>query len=289
MRTIYYLPKDRIELRLAESNFFGYMRWYDYHTGKAPNYNFGNGDPTYGNYNYATSWYTTPRGANNRPFTPINTPASATTESTEGRSWGLYAINHHHGGILNEGTENSNNIPVLNGWNYTYAKGATYSTEQDKRAAGYHTIACDVSAYTDYEITTEGGVVKSIEEPTLSYRQLFDLRPAGEMADKFAALESGEYLEEYHYQAPAGKNILLTPQFKYRKGTNDEYLSKLCYFYWNGENLVRVALVPHVKNQTVISGIKDPVECNRQLNDTQIGCKVSACFGNIFYKEFSYL
>ncbi len=239
-RTIYYLPEDRIELRLAESNFFGYMRWYDYHTGKAPNYNFGNSDPTYGNYNYATSWYTTPRGANNQPFTPINTPASAATEGSEGRSWGLYAINHNHGGILNEGTENSNNIPVLNGWNYTYIKGQTYSTEQAKRAAGYHTIACDVSAYTDYEITTEGEVVKSITEPTLSYRQLFDLRPAGEMADKFAALADGKYLEEYHYQAPAGKNILLTPQFKYRKGTNDEYLSKLCYFYWNGENLVRV-------------------------------------------------
>ena len=233
-RTIYYLPEDRIELRLAESNFFGYMRWYDYHTGKAPNYNFGN------NYNYATSWYTTPRGANNQPFTPINTPQSAATESTEGRSWGLYAINHYHEGILNEANENSNNTPVLNGWNYTYTKGQNYSTEQAKRAAGYHTIACDVSAYTDYVITTDGGVVKSITEPTLSYRQLFDLRPAGEMADKFAALKSDEYLEEYHYLAPAGKNILLTPQFKYRKGTNDEYLSKLCYFYWNGENLVRV-------------------------------------------------
>ena len=239
-RTIYYLPEDRIELRLAESNFFGYMRWYDYHTDKAPNYNFGNNDPTYGNYDYATSWYTTPRGANNRPFTPINTPASADTEGSEGRSWGLYAINHYHGGILNEGTENSNNTPVLNGWNYTYAKGTTYSTESTKRAAGYHTIACDVSAYTDYEITTDGGVVKSITEPTLSYRQLFDLRPAGEIADKFAKLENDKYLEEYHYQAPAGKNILLTPQFKYRKGTNDEYLSKLCYFYWNGDNLVRV-------------------------------------------------
>lgn len=232
-RTIYYLPKDKIELRLAESNFFGYMRWYDYHTDKAPNYNFGN------DYDYATSWYTTPRGANNQPFTPINTPASAATEGDEGRSWGLYAINHHHGGILNEGTENSNNIPVLNGWNYKYTKGQTYSTEQAKRAAGYHTIACDVSAYTDYEITTEGGVVKSIEEPTLSYRQLFDLRPAGEIADKFAKLENDKYLEEYHYQAPAGVNVLLTPQFKYRQGT-DQYLSKLCYFYWENSTLVRV-------------------------------------------------
>lgn len=234
-RIIYYLPEDRIELRLAESNFFGYMRWYDYHTGKAPNYNFGN------DYDYATSWYTTPRGANNQPFTPINTPASAETENAEGRSWGLYAINHNHGGILNEGTENSNNTPVLNGWNYNYTKGSTYSTEQDKRAAGYHTIACDVSAYTDYVITKDDktGLVNSITEPTLSYRQLFDLRPVGEIADKFAKLENDKYLEEYHYQASAGKNILLTPQFKYKRG-NDEYLSKLCYFYWNGENLERV-------------------------------------------------
>lgn len=234
-RTIYYLPNERIELRLAESNFFGYMRWYDYKTGKAPNYNFGDG------YYYSTSWYTTPRGANNQPFTPINTPASAATEGDEGRSWGLYAINHHHGGILNEGTENSNNIPVLNGWDYKYTKGQTYPTEQAKRAAGYHTIACDLSAYTDYEIVKDQttGLVTSITEPTLSYRQLFDLRPAGEMADKFAKLENDKYLEEYNYQAPAGVNVLLTPQFKYRQGT-DQYLSKLCYFYWENSTLVRV-------------------------------------------------
>ena len=238
-RTIYYLPGEQIELRLAESNFFGYMRWYDYHTGKAPNYNFGKDDPTYGDYNYATSWYTTPRGANNQPFTPINTPQNTATESTEGRSWGLYAINHYHGGILNEANENSNNTPVLNGWNYNYTQGNTYTEESSKRAAGYHTIACDVSAYTDYDITTENGLVKKITEPTLSYRQLFDLRPAGEMADKFAALEGDRYLEEYHYQAPAGKNVLLTPQFKYRKGT-DQYMSKLCYFYWNGNQPARV-------------------------------------------------
>lgn len=237
--TIYYLPGEQIELRLAESNFFGYMRWYDYHTGKAPNYNFGKDDPTYGDYNYATSWYTTPRGANNQPFTPINTPQSAATESTEGRSWGLYAINHYHGGILNEANENSNNTPVLNGWNYNYTQGNTYTEESSKRAAGYHTIACDVSAYTDYDITTENGLVKKITEPTLSYRQLFDLRPAGEMADRFAALKDNEFLETYSYQAPAGKNVLLTPQFKYRKGT-DQYMSKLCYFYWNGNQPTRV-------------------------------------------------
>ena len=250
-RTIYYLPEDKIELRLAESNFFGYMRWYDQHTGKAPNYNFGNYNQVDA-YDYHTTWYTTPRGGNNQAFTPINTPQSAATESTEGRSHGLYAINHHHGGILNEGSENSNNTPVLNGWNYTYNRNA--ASDAEKHASGYHTIACDVSAYTDYEIAKDAnGIVTSITEPTLSYRQVFDLRPAGEIADKFAALKAGKYLEEYSYQAPAGKNILLTPQFKYRRGT-DQYLSKLCYFYWAGANLVRVTDATWKEGNTTLTG-----------------------------------
>ena len=250
-KTIYYLPGERIELRLAESNFFGYMRWYDYNTGKAPNYNFGNHDQADA-YDYRATWYTTPRGANNQPFTPINTPQSAATESSEGRSYGLYAINHYHGGILDEGQENSNNTPVLNGWNYTYTKGTIY-TDATKAAAGYHIIACDVSAYTDYEIEQAEGLVTSITEPTLSYRQLFDLRPAGEMADSLAARnQRSEYLEEYTYQAPAGKNIQLTPQFKYKQGT-EEYLSKLGYFYWNGNDLVRVTDATWSEDATIIS------------------------------------
>ena len=93
-------------------------------------------------------------------------------------------------------------------------------------------MACDVSAYTDYEITKTGNRVTSITEPTLSYRQLFHLRPASEMADKLKNLGDNEYLEEYQYIAPAGKQILLSTEFRHSKVRSHE--SELCYFYWNG-------------------------------------------------------
>ena len=51
------------------------------------------------------------------------------------RSYGLYAINKADGGVLNEDNP-SNQAPIIKGW----VDGAA------------HTIACDVSAYTDYRI-----------------------------------------------------------------------------------------------------------------------------------------
>ena len=208
-RTIYYLPNQEIELRLPESGFSGYMRWYDYET---------NGDPYY-NYAYgkdSTHWVLSPRAANGNPFSAINTPQSSSTIGTEGYSYGLYAINKANGGILDEGNP-YNPMPIIKGWN----SGAA------------HTMACDVSAYTDYRIVYNENNqtrIDTIQEPTLSYRQLFHLRPASEMADTLAARSSrGVYLEEYKYQAPAGKQILLSTEYRHSKVRSHK--SELCYFY----------------------------------------------------------
>ena len=219
-RTIYYLSGEPVELRLPESGFSGYMRWYDYET---------NGDPNY-NYCYdttSTQWITAPY-TNNRAFAAINTPVSKeSAENREGFSYGLYALNRYSktttgttisdamGAILNE-TNPNNPAPVLQGWS-------------DNK---YHVMACDVSAYTDYTIWTSqnGARIDSIMEPTLSYRQLFHMRPASEMADTLAARsERGVYLENYKYQAPAGKQILLSTEFRHSKVRSHE--SELCYFY----------------------------------------------------------
>ena len=225
-RTIYYLPNQEIELRLPEAGFSGYMRWYDYET---------NGDPYY-NENPAdsTDWIRSPRAADGTPFFAINTPKDASDAShiADGISYGLYALNKDKdnngsdaaiGGILNEDNTN-NQAPILKGWNYTTSEEA------------YHTIACDVSAYTDYEVNVTSGKIVSITEPTLSYRQLFHLRPAEEMADMLKEKsERGEYLENYKYQAPAGKQILLATQYRYKKARS--HSSEMCYFYkanWGG-------------------------------------------------------
>ena len=223
-KTIYYTPnQEEIELRLQESGYSGYMRWYDYETGGDPYYNYTH-DITGAS---TTSWVRSPRGNNNAAFSAINTPRQGATPeemndiiANEGHSHGLYSLNKADGGALDEDNPYNNN-PIIKGW----ADGAA------------HIMACDVSAYTDYEITRDDyGQITSVTEPTLSYRQIFHLRPAQEMADTLKARsERGVYLEEYKYQAPAGKQILLTTEYRYKKARS--HSSEMCYFYkanWGG-------------------------------------------------------
>lgn len=243
-RTIYYTKRQQIELKLAESGFSGYMRWYDYETGGNPHYNDRHNT---NNEEYpSTDWHTQPRTANGHWFVNINTPQNSTTVSDEGYSWGLYALHESAkdkagrqltaamGAILDETYKTNDRLaqpaPILYGWNYTY--NANAATPNDKRAAGYHTMACDVSAYIDYEITTQDdntSRITHIKEPTLSYRQLFHLKPAEEIADKFAALKDGEYLEEYHYMAPVGPDVYLSTEFRHAAKQPE---TEKCYFYW---------------------------------------------------------
>lgn len=222
-RTIYYLPNEEIEFRPAESGYSGYMRWYDYKTGMDPYYNENPID--------STTWILSPRAASGAAFSAINTPQNNHTYEVDGRSYGLYAINKAEGGVLNEDNP-ANPAPKIKGWNYNSIENAS------------HTIACDMSAYRDYVIkdtTFANGEkrIQSITEPTLSYRQLFHLKPAEEIANKFADLQEGQYLEEYHYQAPVGKTVLLATEFRFNKVRSHK--SEMCYFYrGSDEKLYRI-------------------------------------------------
>ena len=138
-----------------------------------------------------TTWSTSPLGDN------IN--------SSDGDSYGIYDTNMTK--------DEASRVPIINGW-------------ADGKA---HIIACDVSNYIDYTIDRESGQVKSITEPTLSYRQLFHLRPAREMADKFQNLAADKYLEEYYYTAPVNRDIYLATEFRYNTGST----SDKCYFYYD--------------------------------------------------------
>ena len=204
-QTIYYLPNDEIDLILPEAQFMGYKRWYDYETGCNPVWNLNEED--------RTTWHVAPAGTN------IN--------NSYGDSHGIYST-----------TNTNTNNPILYGWTYTY--NANASTPDDKRKSGYHTMACDVSNYKDYEIRyNEAGDIDTIVEPTLSYRQLWHLRPANEMADKFDALAEGEYLEVHNYMAPTNKNIFLVPDY----GHNRDVLSHNNYFYYAGANKTNITRI----------------------------------------------
>lgn len=151
-----------------------------------------------------TTWATAPQGS------LIGTQGSP---DVYGNTYGVYDINQRDA-----------NTPVIKGW----ANGAA------------HIIACDISNYKDYTFTPNTNSPEEITEPTLSYRQLFHLRPAAEIAQKFADLETGEYLEEYTYMAPVGTDIYLSTEFRYNSDTESDN----CYFYYtdpvNKTGLTRV-------------------------------------------------
>ena len=164
-------------------------------------YDYETGSNPVWNLNEAdrTTWHVAPAGTN------IN--------NSYGDSHGIYST-----------TNTNTNNPILYGW-------------EDGAA---HIMACDVSNYKDYEIRyNEAGDIDTIVEPTLSYRQLWHLRPASEMADKFDALAEGEYLEVHHYMAPTNKNIFLVPDY----GHNREVLSHNNYFYYAGDNKTNITRI----------------------------------------------
>lgn len=90
-------------------------------------------------------------------------------------------------------------------------------------------IACDVAQYGDYDVTNT-----SIVEPTLSYRMVYDIRPASEMAALLDKCTSTP-LETYNILAPAGKSVRFGPQYRWAGGAN--YVN---YYYTSGGNVVRL-------------------------------------------------
>ena len=179
-KTIYYLPGEDITLRIAETTFNGYYRWYDYQTGGNPYYNANTSDQT--------TWVTHPQGAS------IN--------YSDGDTYGIYSTNSEGG-----------TIPVIRGW-------------ADGKA---HIIASDISNYLDFR---NAGTSDTIIEPTLSYRQLFHLRPAQEMAERFkAAAAKQEFVENHKYTAPVGQTIYLTTDYRYAGGDESD---RSYYYYTNG-------------------------------------------------------
>lgn len=205
-RTIYYTGTETsIPLELAETNFFGYMRWYNYDTDD------GSG----------ITWVTddAPRG-NNGNFVEV-------TDNTKHLGWfgwnrsnttGNPVANGGTGGVLNN-AENSNQTPNINisGW------------------TGTRTIACDVSHYLDYTVTRVDDKIVGVKEPRLSYRQLFHFKPASEMAAKLDACTGDRYLETYKYTAPTNTDIYLATAYHHSMPT-----TALNNYFYNEANPTRI-------------------------------------------------
>ena len=130
-------------------------------------------------------------------------------------------------------------------YNYTANAKGVYVYGSDKRSGETYykmdgnaiRIACDVAQYGDYDVTNT-----SIVEPTLSYRMVYDIRPASEMAAMLDNCTS-EPLETYNILAPAGETVRFGPQYRWDGG--EDYVN---YYYTNGGNVVRLSNYQWYKN-----------------------------------------
>lgn len=160
--TIYYNPAGAdIPLSLKDRGFNGYMRWYDYNTGRDPQYytkedgsigelpDFWKQIP-YGRLNYGANKET-------HPFHAIN------TDPEQSKGW--YFLPSKSGDYKEVDTNRGGGLllfpaPIVH---------IEQAIDMD--------IACDVSNYSDYVLKMVGDRLDTLREPTLSYRQIFHLRP----------------------------------------------------------------------------------------------------------------
>lgn len=100
-------------------------------------------------------------------------------------------------------------------------------------------VVCEVSAYADYKSSYDfDSNVSTFVEPTLSYRQIFEIRPASEMAVKLDVC-TDKPLEEYNIIAPADKGINIGPKYAW---SGDE---KIVNYYYTDRNSGKIV---HAQN-----------------------------------------
>lgn len=152
----------------------------------------------------------------------INLPSKSATSPHHYYRWYDYKTDGASAQLKSGGTLYTNGRVTYGGSLFdaiTYTIPSTLGTNPD-------IIACDVSAYTDYNLN---GTV--LTEPTLSYRCIFELRSAKEIADKLKTCTGDKYLEEYTVYMPSTKlpNAANNPRVCLKYNANN-------YFGYNSSN-----------------------------------------------------
>ncbi len=201
-KTIYYTSGETIELMANEPNMRGYWRWYDYDTDADPRYYLDSSKNWKDSGN--NFWIKKPKDNKGYTFTAINeNEGGAATR-------GYYSVNTDNFPSAVADFSWSNMMPQIKGW----------SDKQERN------IALDASAYQDFTITST-----SITEPTLSYRQIWHLRPAETIADSLDKCTTiDKPYESHEYIAPINQKVYLATNFPHKAYLH--HASELCYWFY---------------------------------------------------------
>lgn len=213
---LYAIPEEPLNLPLHRDHW-GYYRWFNYE---------GTGHDKDPEYNSLWTYSVVPKNVRNAEFMPIN---HSTDASSRGR-WD----------VIRDAEHPSN--PKFTQDHFTKGIRTTvpavyYPAKNDKTGK----IACDVSDYYNIKTTASTGVgvdLKSLTEPTLSYRQIFDIQPAKTRAEQLKNVRGdgsgANWLENYTIVAPAGRAFTIQPQcpiaYRGSQEIDEEHLQYIYYF-----------------------------------------------------------
>ncbi len=228
--TLYYIDGDEIELRRKERGYLGWTRWYDY-TNRSDLGDLYVDEPRYRDADGSTD------------FELIGSkPATA---------HGRYFRRDFNFG------ENINAVDKGDDQNYPIIR---IKKELDNEEDKAFRIAVDASNYIDFAFEAEHQPdpnnptvqADAVTEPTLSTRQIFDIRPASERAEDLAGVKTStrhevrynteKYLEDHTIVAPAlnDNKITLSPQYYYTNPAAAGRMADFGYIYEEGGKFYRI-------------------------------------------------
>ena len=222
--TLYAIPGEELQL-LLHRDHWGYYRWFIYDEANRERDIEYNATWSWGNSNTNK-----PENALGEDYMVIN---HTTDEASKGQWDVIKDVKNPSNTMFSSdhfvpGTATS--IPTID-----------YPESNSKNGQ----IACEVSAYYDIDPTGEvGKSLSKVIEPTLSYRQIFDIQPAKTQADKMAdcRVNGGEghngYMEEHTVIVPAGQAFTLLQQYPVLDANNGvvqrDHLQYIYYFNTTG-------------------------------------------------------
>ena len=220
-RILYYYPDQNVELPVRERAFYGWWRWYREGAGE-----IGDSDIP------DSLWRTAPRneGKYNNPYRIIGDSVDDGKGKKKLVTMGRYTVFHYRSEDYNNKYDPPSKSP-------TVAPPVTTFGAARKDTVTY---AVDLSNYYDnLPLSIRPGeknqvdqammdTMTTIIEPTLSIREVFELHPWTEMAEKLDGYKHRDltdngsgtyrnaYMEDHEVMAPTGNRLLLPTEQRYK-------------------------------------------------------------------------
>ena len=233
-RILYYYPDQDVELPIRDSHFFGWWRWFREGAGE-----IGDSDIP------EESWRKQPSntgsgksGSYNFPFRIIGDSVWVDeADHSKGKklvTMGRYTVFHYKAADYNDNKKNppvkvARVAPPITTYGVAEKPTVTYAAE----ISNYYDNLPMSLKYKNQVDTAMMDTMQRIPEPTLSLREVFELRPWTEMAarldgfkteipegegehiDKVFPLANEKYMEDHVMMAPLGNELLLSTEQRY--------------------------------------------------------------------------